>query len=77
MFTHYKLGDFAKLTAHGLKKGSFIQELPVSSPAFGDFAGLLPRWPSTPSADGYILFRSDTKSTIARFQWVCGELVTD
>jgi len=23
--------------------GSFIQELPVSSPALGDFAGLLPR----------------------------------
>jgi len=23
--------------------GSFIQELPVSSPVLGDFAGLLPR----------------------------------
>jgi hypothetical protein len=30
-----------QLTFSG-KLGSFIPELPVSSPAFGDFAGLLP-----------------------------------
>jgi len=56
--------------------GSFIQELPVSSPALGDFTCLLPRWISILCANGYILFSTDTKSTVPRFQWVCRELVT-
>jgi len=34
-------------------------------------------WRSVLCVNGYILFSIDTKSTVRRFQWVCGDLVTD